>query len=84
MYTQKNRFIIKKFQIKVEQEDGKNLEPVLMDTITLIETHNFESFDKIYREEYQKWDSFEQSTIQPKFGLIKGELILIQNGSDKL
>jgi hypothetical protein len=84
MYTLKNRFIIKKFQVDVQQEDGKDLEPELKDTITLRETHNFVSFNKIYSEEYKNWDSFEQSTIQPKFGLIKGELILIQNGSDKL
>ena len=58
MYTLKNRSIIKKFAIKVNQENVKDLEPELMDTIKLKETHNSVSFNKIYSEEYKNWDSF--------------------------
>lgn len=59
MYTLKNGLSIKKFDIYINPEGSIEKEPGLRDTITLKETHDFVSFDKIYSEDYDKWDSLE-------------------------
>jgi len=59
MYTLKNGFKINKFDIYIDLEDSNDKETGLRDAITLKETHDFISFNKIYSEDYNKWDSLE-------------------------
>ena len=89
----KNTYTINIFPIYNSYEMINDNEFNYKDTITLKETHNFESFNKIYNEDYNKWSSFEESNIEPIFCLIDGSnsdylhsygLLAIQSGSDKI
>jgi hypothetical protein len=59
MYTLKNGYKIKKFDIYVNLDDSNDKWTVLRDTITFKDTHGFISFNKIYSEDYKLWDSLE-------------------------
>jgi hypothetical protein len=89
----KNTYTINIFPIHNSFEMINDNEFNYKDTITLKGTQNFESFNKIYNEDFNKWNSFEESNIEPIFCLIDGSksdsldsygLLAIQFGYDKI